>query len=194
MGEGSPAAQEDIGQAPALGQTEEAAVRSPPADGAGDGGAGQGGESPGLLLRAVNEKLKVLEDAVAKLKDAVAGLASSILEGQKNSSKKGVSSVHLEQLSLNTVGNNNSIHVVINGSSLGNTTQGDSGSRPVADKSYITGGAAGDLREAELKIDGLAAKSAQQERLIAHLERFNALVLEENEELRRLLANAAVEA
>ena len=52
----------------------------------------------------------------------------------------------------------------------------------------------GDLREAELKIDGLAAKSAQQERLIAHLERFNALVLEENEELRRLLANAAVEA
>ena len=37
-----------------------------------------------------------------------------------------------------------------------------------------------DLREAELKIDGLAAKSAQQERLIAHLER--------NEELRRLLA------
>ena len=52
----------------------------------------------------------------------------------------------------------------------------------------------GDLREAGLKIDGLAAKSAQQERLIAHLERFNALVLEENEELRRLLANAAVEA
>ena len=52
----------------------------------------------------------------------------------------------------------------------------------------------GDLREAELKIDGLAAKSAQQERLIAHLERFNALVLEENEELRRLLANGAVEA
>ena len=45
----------------------------------------------------------------------------------------------------------------------------------------------GELREAELKIDGLAAKSAQQERLIAHLERFNALVLEENEELRRLL-------
>ena len=44
-----------------------------------------------------------------------------------------------------------------------------------------------DLREAELKIDGLAAKSAQQERLIAHLERFNAHVLEENEELRRLL-------
>ena len=52
----------------------------------------------------------------------------------------------------------------------------------------------GDLREAELKIDGLAAKSAQQERLIALLERFNALVLEENEELRRLLANGAVEA
>ena len=52
----------------------------------------------------------------------------------------------------------------------------------------------GDLREAELKIDGLATKSAQQERLIAHLERFNALVLEENEELRRLLANGAVEA
>ena len=52
----------------------------------------------------------------------------------------------------------------------------------------------GDLREAELKIDGLAAKSAQQERLIAHLERFNALVLEENEELRRLLANSAVDA
>ena len=60
-----------------------------------------------------------------------------------------------------------------------------------------------DLREAELKeqnevllakVDGLAAKSAQQEklsaqqeRLIAHLERFNAHVLEENEELRRLL-------
>ena len=52
----------------------------------------------------------------------------------------------------------------------------------------------GDLREAELKIDGLAAKNAQQERLIAHLERFNALVLEENEELRRLLANGAVKA
>ena len=52
----------------------------------------------------------------------------------------------------------------------------------------------GNLREAELKIDSLAAKSAQQERLIAHLERFNALVLEENEELRRLLANAAMEA
>ena len=52
----------------------------------------------------------------------------------------------------------------------------------------------GDLREAELKIDGLFAKRAQQERLIAHLERFNALVLEENEELRRLLANGAVEA
>ena len=52
----------------------------------------------------------------------------------------------------------------------------------------------GDLREAELKIDGLAAKSAQQERLIAHLEWFNALVLEENEELRRLLADGAVEA
>merc|ERR1719181_1526809 len=52
----------------------------------------------------------------------------------------------------------------------------------------------GDLREAELNIDGLAAKSAQQERLIAHLERFNALVLEENEELRRLLANGAVAA
>ena len=43
------------------------------------------------------------------------------------------------------------------------------------------------LGEAELEIDGLAAKSAQQERLIAHLERFNAHVLEENEELRRLL-------
>ena len=52
----------------------------------------------------------------------------------------------------------------------------------------------GDLREAELKIDGLTAKSAQQERLIAHLERFNTLVLEENEELRWLLANGAVEA
>ena len=60
-----------------------------------------------------------------------------------------------------------------------------------------------DLREAELKeqnevllakVDGLAAKSAQQERLIAHLERFNALLLEENEELRRLLANGAVKA
>ena len=50
------------------------------------------------------------------------------------------------------------------------------------------------MREAELKIDGLAAKGAQQERLIAYLERFNALVLEENEELRRLLANGAVEA
>ena len=44
------------------------------------------------------------------------------------------------------------------------------------------------------KVDGLAAKGAQQEkvfaqqeRLIAHLERFNAHVLEENEELRRLL-------
>ena len=43
------------------------------------------------------------------------------------------------------------------------------------------------LREPELKIDGLAPKSAQQERLIAHLERFNAHVLEENEELRGLL-------
>ena len=53
----------------------------------------------------------------------------------------------------------------------------------------------GDLREAELKIDGLAAKNTKQERLIAHLERFNALeVLEENEELRQLLASAAVEA
>ena len=53
----------------------------------------------------------------------------------------------------------------------------------------------GDLREAELKIDGLVAKSAQQERLVAHpLERFNAQVLEENEELRRLLANGALEA
>ena len=52
----------------------------------------------------------------------------------------------------------------------------------------------GDLREAELKIDGLAAKSAQQERLIAHLERFNALVLEENEDLRWFLANGAVAA
>ena len=52
----------------------------------------------------------------------------------------------------------------------------------------------GDLQEAELKIDGPAAKSAkqekvsaQQERLIAHLERFNEQVLEENEELRGLL-------
>ena len=60
-----------------------------------------------------------------------------------------------------------------------------------------------DLREAELKeqnevllakVDGLAAKSAHQERLIkhleqynAHLERFKAHVLEENEELRGLL-------
>ena len=60
-----------------------------------------------------------------------------------------------------------------------------------------------DLREAELKkqnevllakVDGLAAKSAQQERLIAHLEQYNAHleqykadVLEENEELRGLL-------
>ena len=52
----------------------------------------------------------------------------------------------------------------------------------------------GDLRKVELKIDGLAAKSSQQERLIVHLERFNALVLEENEELRRFLANAAVDA
>ena len=52
----------------------------------------------------------------------------------------------------------------------------------------------GGLREAELKIDGLVAKSAQQERLVAHLERFNAQVLEENEELRRLLANGALEA
>ena len=52
----------------------------------------------------------------------------------------------------------------------------------------------GDLREAELKIDGLVAKSAQQERLVAHLDRFNAQVLEENEELRRLLANGALEA
>jgi len=51
-----------------------------------------------------------------------------------------------------------------------------------------------DLREAELKIDGLVAKSAQQERLIAHLERSNALLLEENEDLRWFLANAAVEA
>ena len=52
----------------------------------------------------------------------------------------------------------------------------------------------GGLREAELKIDGLVAKSAQQERLIAHLERSNALLLEENEDLRWFLANAAVEA
>ena len=60
-----------------------------------------------------------------------------------------------------------------------------------------------DLREAELKeqnevllakvdglaakADGLAAKSAQQERLILHLEQYKADVLEENEELRRLL-------
>ena len=52
----------------------------------------------------------------------------------------------------------------------------------------------GGLREAELKIDGLVAKSAQQERQIAHLERFNAQVLEEKEELRRLLAKGALEA
>ena len=37
------------------------------------------------------------------------------------------------------------------------------------------------------KVDGLAAKSAHQERLIAHLEQYKADVLEENEELRRLL-------
>ena len=37
------------------------------------------------------------------------------------------------------------------------------------------------LGEAELEIDGLAAKSAQQERLSARLERLNAQVLEENE-------------
>ena len=52
----------------------------------------------------------------------------------------------------------------------------------------------GGLREAELKIDGLVAKSAQPERQIAHLERFNAQVLEEKEELRRLLAKGALEA
>ena len=52
----------------------------------------------------------------------------------------------------------------------------------------------GDLQEAELTIDGLAAKSPRQERLIAHLERFNAQVLEENKELRRLLTTGAVEA
>ena len=42
----------------------------------------------------------------------------------------------------------------------------------------------GDLREAELKIDGLAA----------NLERCNAMVLEGNKELRRLLGNGAVAA
>ena len=55
-------------------------------------------------------------------------------------------------------------------------------------------GGQGDLREAELTIAGLVAKSAQQERPIAHLERFNALVLEENEDLRWFLANGAVAA
>ena len=52
----------------------------------------------------------------------------------------------------------------------------------------------GDLREAELKIDGLAAKSAQQEQLLARLEQFIAQVLRENEELHRPLANGAAEA
>ena len=52
----------------------------------------------------------------------------------------------------------------------------------------------GDLREAELKIDGLAAKSAQQERLIALLERSNARVLEENDAPRRLVLANAVDA
>ena len=43
----------------------------------------------------------------------------------------------------------------------------------------------------ELKIDGVAAKRAQQERLTARPVRFNARVLEEGEQLRRLLlANA----
>ena len=37
----------------------------------------------------------------------------------------------------------------------------------------------GELREAELKIDGLAAKGAQQEQLLAHLEQFIAQVLRE---------------
>ena len=37
----------------------------------------------------------------------------------------------------------------------------------------------------ELKIDGVAAKRAQQERLTARPVRFNARVLEEDEELRR---------
>ena len=52
----------------------------------------------------------------------------------------------------------------------------------------------GDLREAELKIDGLAAKGAQQEQLLAPLEQFIAQVLRENEELHRPLANEAAEA
>ena len=44
------------------------------------------------------------------------------------------------------------------------------------------------------RLTGWPKKSAQQEWLIAHLERFNAQVLEENGELRRLLENGAVDA
>ena len=68
-----------------------------------------------------------------------------------------------------------------------------------------------DLLQAELKIESLAEKcaglealvaelkrsktvlkrsNAQQEQLVTHLEQFNAFVLEENEELRRLLSRA----
>ena len=36
----------------------------------------------------------------------------------------------------------------------------------------------------------LKRSNAQQERLVTHLEQFNAFVLEENEELRRLLSRA----
>ena len=54
----------------------------------------------------------------------------------------------------------------------------------------------GALREAELKIEGLAATTTQKARLIAHLEQINAQALKENEDLRRQvdLANLTPEA
>ena len=46
----------------------------------------------------------------------------------------------------------------------------------------------------ECAADGGGKPKCSRSLLLAHLERFDALVLEENEELRRLLANGAVEA
>ena len=67
-----------------------------------------------------------------------------------------------------------------------------------AERGAAAGGALEELRRAcgrrSWRSTGWPKKSAQQEWLIAHLERFNAQVLEENGELRQLLENGAVDA
>ena len=180
LGGGTPATQEDMGQALAPGSMEEAAGGDSPTVGEGQGptegqaeaagGQGQGGEPPELPSNAAaeqEERMGVMEKNMQELAETMTQTMNqfaSFVQGQMGPPGDNEGSITLAN-------NNNSMNhsnISIAGMDAGGVTQGDSGSRPTMEGSFLTTvGAAADMFAGER---GATTRYASDEQVVQFLQ------------------------